>query len=170
MAMRTDEQFCQEAFGAYLRVRHSVLPDEWVQEPRGQKTPPDFHLYWHGVTFAVEVTGLMSQYEQTEGASISELGVLENHRASSPRSRTGGSERRLAPRALLVDFGWTLRQFLRVESGTQKSLDDLHRRNTDDFKGRDGVRTVGNPIRPDVLSRESGLARKRGRNCHYGWQ
>ena len=75
MAMRTDEQFCQEAFGAYLRVRHSVLPDEWVQEPRGQKTPPDFHLYWHGVTFAVEVTGLMSQYEQTEGASISELGV-----------------------------------------------------------------------------------------------
>jgi hypothetical protein len=75
MTIRLEEQLCQEAFTAYLAAKYNHQPIKWVPEPNGKATPPDFHLHYHSMTYAVEVTTLMSQFEQTEGKSISELGV-----------------------------------------------------------------------------------------------
>lgn len=75
MATRVEEQFCQGAFGDFLRADHQVHGARWEAEPNGEKTAPDFYLHHAGQTYAVEVTGLMTQYEQAEGGSVSELGI-----------------------------------------------------------------------------------------------
>jgi hypothetical protein len=75
MAIRVEEQFCQKAFTDFLRAEHKVHSAVWEIEPNGEKTVPDFHLHHGSVTYAVEVTGLMAQYDQTEGQPVSELGI-----------------------------------------------------------------------------------------------
>jgi hypothetical protein len=75
MATRVEEQFCQGAFADFLRVEHQIHGAVWEAEPNGEKTVPDFYLHHGGQRYAVEITGLMTQYEQTDGGSVSELGI-----------------------------------------------------------------------------------------------
>ena len=75
MAIRVEEHFCKEAFAEFLRAEYQVHGAVWETEPNGEKTVPDFHLHHVGQTYTVEVTGLMTQYEQARGGSVSELGI-----------------------------------------------------------------------------------------------
>src|SRR5262245_10347429 len=75
MAIRVEERFSQEAFATFLRAEHQVHGAVWETEPNGEQTVPDFHLHHGGLTYAVEVTGLITQYKQAEGRPVSELGI-----------------------------------------------------------------------------------------------
>src|SRR5438552_734997 len=75
MAIRPEEEFCQKAFSDYLHGPQQIHGEVWEPEPNGSKTAPDFHLRHGGLTHAVEVTALMTQYEQAEGGPVSELGI-----------------------------------------------------------------------------------------------
>ena len=77
MTIRLEEQFCQETFSAYLAANYNSQPVRWVPEPNGKARPPDFHLHYRSMAYAVEVTTLMSQLEQTKGKSIPELGLCK---------------------------------------------------------------------------------------------
>src|SRR5262249_3986207 len=75
MAMLADEDFSKKAFADYLKSQHGIQSPAWEAEPNGKATVPDFHLHYRSLTYAVEVTALMSQYEQEKGNTISELGI-----------------------------------------------------------------------------------------------
>jgi hypothetical protein len=75
MAMRADEEFCQRAFADYLQVAHRIHDAVWESEPNGKMTVPDFHLHHAGLKYSVEVTVLMTHYEQASGEQVSELGI-----------------------------------------------------------------------------------------------
>jgi hypothetical protein len=75
MATRKEEAVCQEAFDGYLRGQHADHSVAWEPEPNGEKTPPDFHLHFGRHCYAVEVTTLMTQYEQSAGRPISDRGI-----------------------------------------------------------------------------------------------
>jgi hypothetical protein len=77
MTIREDEKFCQEAFAKYLHDQY-LIQGKWVPKPNGEKKVPDFHMHYGCLTYAVEVTGLMTQYEQSEGRPIPERGILES--------------------------------------------------------------------------------------------
>jgi hypothetical protein len=75
MATRNEEAICQKAFDGYLRGQLAGISFVWESEPNGEKTPPDFHLHFSRHCYAVEVTTLMTQYEQSAGRPISDLGI-----------------------------------------------------------------------------------------------
>jgi hypothetical protein len=72
MSVRPEEQFCQNSFDAYLRAPERGIAPAW-REP--ERDPPDLLLTVSGRLYAVEVTALMTQYEDAEGRSLSELGL-----------------------------------------------------------------------------------------------
>src|SRR6266404_6798253 len=75
METREEEQFCQKAFEGYLQAEHHIHGAVWEPEPNGEKTIPDFHLRHAGLKYAVEVTELMTQYEQAQGGPLSKLSI-----------------------------------------------------------------------------------------------
>jgi hypothetical protein len=75
MATRKEEDYCKTAFDDYLRHRLGVLDGVWEAEPNGETTAPDFCLRHGGRTYAVEVTTLMTQFQQAAGGRISDQGI-----------------------------------------------------------------------------------------------
>lgn len=54
------ERLSKEHFSTWLAHRQPYLTQEWLFEPNGFKTAPDFHLRLDGVTYAVEVARVQS--------------------------------------------------------------------------------------------------------------
>lgn len=75
MSKRPEEEFSEEVFTEFLKAEHGVQDMEWKHEPNGETTSPDFHLRCGGRTFAVEVTAIMTTYEQTGRQPVSDLGI-----------------------------------------------------------------------------------------------
>jgi hypothetical protein len=74
MRKRPEEEFCEDVFTEFLKAGHG-LGTEWDYEPNGQATSPDFHMRYGGRTFAVEVTALMTMYDQAGRPPVSDLGI-----------------------------------------------------------------------------------------------
>lgn len=75
MSKRPEEEFCRDVFTEFLRAEHGLQDVLWEHEPNGKATAPDFHLHFGGRTFAIEVTAIMTMYNQTDRAPVSELGI-----------------------------------------------------------------------------------------------
>src|SRR5262249_28932544 len=74
MAPRDDEEHARVSFDRYIR-EHGVSGTEWQPFPRGESKPPDFNLRVSEIAYAVEVTSLLTQYEQDDGSTIAEQSI-----------------------------------------------------------------------------------------------
>ena len=75
MPEKPEERFCREAFTRHLKTTQFSQPSQWVHEPKGNATPPDYYMQCGSLIYSVEITSLMSQYEQTNQKSLSSEGI-----------------------------------------------------------------------------------------------
>jgi hypothetical protein len=102
MTVRPEEELCQKAFERYLQAQHGIRDTEWEPEPNGETTVPDFHMHHGGLTYAVEITALMTQSDQAEGEPVSKLGIWKT------TERLAGEIEQEAIKQGLLRGGYTL--------------------------------------------------------------
>src|SRR5262252_7294686 len=74
MALRSDEEFTRESFDRYLRA-NGVNGPVWRPHPCGESKPPDAELVLGYITYSVEITSLVTQYEQADGNTVPEVSI-----------------------------------------------------------------------------------------------
>ena len=75
MPSKPEEEFCKGAFQNHLQDQHGVRDADWVPEPNGATTPPDYRLSYGGKSFSVEITALMPKHDQISSNPVPELGI-----------------------------------------------------------------------------------------------